>query len=120
MFIIITNIVFNDYIYLYIKNKKKIFIEIDNEFKENLYENDISFSNYQTKLKPIAFYYPEYLNISFSKYFKKYNNKTNKSSISKLIKRQIKLAKKHGIYGFAIYFNLSNLNYYFDITLIYY
>ena len=61
IFVVISSLFFENYIYINIK--KKIIIEIDNEFKVNLYENDISFSKYQTKLKPIAFYYPEYNNI---------------------------------------------------------
>ena len=80
----------------------------------NLYENDVSFNQYQTKIKPIAFYYPEYNNISYSKFFN--NNKTlnqlNRGDIEKLIERQTKLAKNHGIYGFAIYFDLFYNNYY--------
>ena len=94
--------------------KKKNLIEIDNKLKLNLYENDVSFNQYQTKIKPIAFYYPEYNNISYSKFFN--NNKTlnqlNIDDIEKLIERQTKLAKNHGIYGFATYFDLFYTNYY--------
>ena len=116
IFITFINIIFNDYIHI---NSKTNFIEIDNEFKYNLYENDTSFYEYQTKLKPIAFYYPEYSNISFLKYFNKKRNINliNNSSIYKLIMKQKKLAKRHGIYGFAIYFDFPNLNYYFNIII---
>ena len=48
VFIIVSNIIFNEYFLINIK--QKLSIEIDNEFKENLYETDISFSNYQTRL----------------------------------------------------------------------
>jgi hypothetical protein len=112
MFIIFSNIIFNEYFLININ--QKLAIEIDNEFKENLYEADISFNNYQTNLKPIAFYYPEYNNISFMKYFNKNENTypNNNDEIELLIKVQTKLAKNHGIFGFAIYFDLSKLNFF--------
>ena len=108
VFIIVSNIIFNEYFLINIK--QKLCIEIDNEFKENLYETDISFNNYQTRLKPIAFYYPEYNNISYIKYFNKTETTylMNNDEIEKLIKFQAKLAKNHGIYGFAIYSTFIN------------
>ena len=119
MFIIFSNIIFNEYFLININ--QKLAIEIDNEFKENLYEADISFNKYQTNLKPIAFYYPEYNNISFMKYFNKNENTypNNNDEIELLIKVQTKLAKNHGIFGFAIYFDLSKLNYYKNIINIF-
>ena len=119
MFIIVSNIIFNEYFLINIK--QKLCIEIDNEFKENLYETDISFNNYQTRLKPIAFYYPEYNNISYIKYFNKTETTylMNNDEIEKLIKFQAKLAKNHGIYGFAIYFDLSEIYYYKNIINIF-
>ena len=111
LFIIVSNIIFNEYFLININ--QKLAIEIDNEFKENLFENDISFNTYQTKLKPIAFYYPEYNNISYVKYFNKteITDPMNIDEIEQLIKVQAKLAKNHGIYGFAIYFDLSYIYY---------
>ena len=50
-----------------ILNPKEI-IEIDNELRLNLNENDISFNEYKTRIKPIAFYYPEYNNIFSFRY----------------------------------------------------
>ena len=119
MFIIFSNIIFNEYFLININ--QKLAIEIDNEFKENLYEADISFNKHQTNLKPIAFYYPEYNNISFMKYFNKNENTypNNNDEIELLIKVQTKLAKNHGIFGFAIYFDLSKLNYYKNIINIF-
>ena len=119
VFIIVSNIIFNEYFLINIK--QKLSIEIDNEFKENLYETDISFNNYQTTLKPIAFYYPEYNNISYIKYFNKTETTylMNNDEIEKLIKFQAKLAKNHGIYGFAIYFDLSEIYYYKNIINIF-
>ena len=123
------------YLLLSINNKNlcfpKYIVEIDNKINEALYEKDLDFSKYLTKIKVIAIYFPQFI------YFKDnytYNNKklnewqiiekrnpffnghnqprsldTNYidlhfKNISKIefIKKQIKLAKKHGIYGFAI------------------
>lgn len=98
-------IIFTDYIHININNK--IYIDIDNEFNVSLYEEDILFNNYKTNLKPIAFYHPEYNNISFLKYFNCPFNK-NKNAIHnmhKLVKSQVKLARRHQIYGFAIYYD---------------
>ena len=108
MFYIISKIIF--YKYIHVNKIRKNIIETDNILENNLYENDSSFTEYQTQLKPIAFYYPDYNNISYLKYF--YHNKNlnqiNGNIIEKLIEKQIKLAKAHGIYGFAIYFDLFN------------
>ena len=110
LFIIYLYIFFLNYIFIDVDNKT--IIEIDNEFHENLYENEFKFDKYQTKLKSIAFYYPEYNNISYSKYY----NKTLKqehfdiNEIKKVINSQIKLATNHQIYGFAIYYNYFNPN----------
>jgi hypothetical protein len=51
IFIIISNIIYDDHIYL--KLNQKDIIEIDNELKIDLSEKDISFIKYQTDLKPI-------------------------------------------------------------------
>ena len=100
-------IFFNKYIYVNIDNGE--YINIDNELKVNLYEEEISFKNYRTNLKPIAFYHPEYNNISFFKYF---NNSCKKdiNNIYKLIEMQINLARRHKIYGFAIYYDPFHIN----------
>ena len=58
MFYIISRIIF--YKYIHINTTKKNIIETDNILENNLYENDSSFTEYQTQLKPIAFYYPDY------------------------------------------------------------
>jgi len=63
IFILYTNIIYIEYVY--IKTDKTISIEIDSEFKLNVYEEEISYIYYKAKLKPIAFYYPEYNQISF-------------------------------------------------------
>jgi len=108
IFIIYSYIIFFDYIIINLG--KKELIEIDNELKLNLFENETIMIRSKVKLKPIAFYYPEYNNISYIKYFK--INETVKiiesSNIIRLIKAQINLAKNHGIYGFAIFFNCLN------------
>ena len=111
MFCIISEIIF--YKYIHINQIKKNIIETDNIFETNLYENDSSFIEYQTKLKPIAFYYPEYNNISYLKYFYKEKNlnEFNSDNIKELIEKQIELARAHGIYGFAIYIDIFNSDY---------
>ena len=89
-------------------NHDRIEIILDNELATK-YEKNINYSNHSTILKPIALYYPDFNNININ-YF---DNKTNinQSNIyfetqNKLekFKAQTKLAKSHGIYGFAIYF----------------
>ena len=108
-----------------------IIVEIDNKINETLYEDDIDFSQYSTKIKVIAIYYPQfiYFNNNYIYNNKKINEwrnvvnakpKFNKhkqprninwkirdlinKNFSKIeyIKFQIKLAKSHGIYAFAI------------------
>ena len=69
IFILHTNIIYIEHVY--IKTDKRKSIEIDNKYKPNVYEEEISYIYYKTKFKPIAFYYPEYNNISYYKYFKK-------------------------------------------------
>ena len=116
---------FNHYNYF----NNKIIIEIDNNIKNYnnniLFENDLDFSNYTTKIKAIAIFYPEYLYFNNNYFNKKKINKSNNFnnsnqkfngykniyyeyinnknySIIEFIKLQVKLAKHHGIYGFAI------------------
>ena len=93
-------------------NDYKEFINIDNEFKLNTYENDITFQNYETNLKPIAFYHPEYNNISFFKYFNSSFKEhiINHEKIYELVDQQVKLAKNHLIYGFAVYYNAFHIS----------
>jgi len=117
IFILYTNIIYIEHIY--IKKDKRKSIEIDNEFKQNGYEEEISYIYYKTKLKPIALYYPEYNKISYSKYFKNKNkyNQFESKDIEELVIAQINLAKRHQIYGFGIYYNLQNKDYYQNITM---
>ena len=113
-----------------IKYYKKC-IEIDNKINEQLYEYDMNFSEYSTKVKVIAFYFPQFIyyndNYKFKdkvlnewKFVKKakplfnYHNQPRKIDTNyinfenkncskiQIIKNQIKLAKNHGIYGFGI------------------
>ena len=112
-----SNIIFLDHIHINIS--KKEYIEIDNEFKLNLYENDVSFINKKTKIKTIAVYYPEYNNISYMKYFNlsKRFNKPDENNLEALIENQIRLAKNHKIHGFAINLDLINPGYLSKITM---
>ena len=106
---------------IYIYNKKNI-IDIDNIISERKFEEDLDFSKYRTDLKIIAIYYPDYIKKdnfahNANKFEININAKTiikkeikpyklldlgNEKNLSKLIKKQINLAKNHGIYGFGI------------------
>ena len=110
-------IIFINDIYIHIYDQN--FIDIDNEINEIFYENDTKFDRYETNFKPIAFYYPEYNNVSYFKYFKKKKKKIlDNNDIEKLVNAQVKLAREHKIYGFAIYYNLFEINKYNKITTI--
>ena len=71
----------------------------------------MNFSNYSTDIKPIVIYIPK-----FNQYNNELiNNKLSNILKSEIIKKQIDLAKNHGIYGFAIYYNwIINNNNTFD------
>ena len=106
-------------------------IEIDNEI--NLYEKNINFSNLTTDIKPIALYLPQFHSINendkwWGKGFTEWTNVKKINPLYKghhqpripgdilnylgyyeltnleVIKKQIELAKNHGIYGFGIYY----------------
>ena len=106
-------------------------IEIDNKINETLYEKNLDFSKLSTKIKVIAIYFPQfiYFKDNSSDINKKLNEweiiekitqifyghnqprnvdinymDLNNKNFSKIefIQKQIKLAKNHGIYGFAI------------------
>jgi hypothetical protein len=109
----------------------KNIVEIDNKINEILYEKDLDFSKYSTKIKVIAIYFPQFLylkdNFTFNnknlnewKILEKINPlfeghnqpryldvnyvdlKNKNITKTEFIKKQVKLAKSHGIYGFAI------------------
>jgi len=102
------------FISLLIINFTKI-IKIDNLNSEVKYEDDFDFSQYKTKYKFLAIFYPQnYIN-------KNENEKNLEFLISpeetgeinncrKLIKKQVELAKNHGIFGFGIVYNLIKEN----------
>ena len=117
IFILYTNIIYIEYEYIKIDNRKSI--EINNEFKPDIYEEDISYIYYKSKFKPIAFYHPEYNNISYYKYFKSKNKHDllKYKDIEDLVKAQMDLAIRHKIYGFAIYYTLLNNNNYQKLTM---
>jgi len=113
-----------------IKNEK-IYIEVDNQFSE--YENNIDFSQYTTDIKVIALYLPQFHSIKendnwWGKGFTEWVNVKKSIPLFKchhqpripgdklnylgyyelinpnIIKKQVELAKSHGIYGFGIYY----------------
>ena len=117
IFILYTNIIYIEHVYIKIDKRKSI--EIDNEFKPDVYEEEISYIYYKSKFKPITFYYPEYNNISYYKYFENKNkyDLLECKDIEELVIAQIDLAKRHQIYGFGIYYNLLTKDYYQKITM---
>ena len=116
---------------------KKNIVEIDNLINETLYENDLDFNKYKANVKAIAIYFPQFVylkehfifnNMMFKEWeiiervkplFKGHHQPRKKDkkyfniqikNFSKIefIKKQIKLAKNHGLYGFGIiYFWIS-------------
>lgn len=112
-------------------HKEIIFIDIDNHI--SLYEENIDFSNNITDIKTIALFLPQYHSIKendkwWGKDFTEWKNVKKAKSLYKghhqpripgdetnylgyynltnpeTIKKQVKLAKSHGIYGFGIYY----------------
>ena len=101
----------------------------DNNISLTFYENNIDFSNYSTDIKEIALYLPNFYSYNGS-YFYSYNdrdllnflknekpkykghhqprlldkNYIENYDLKMVLKKQIELAKSHGIYGFAIYY----------------
>ena len=92
------------YIFLILINKKKVII-IDNIINESDYQDEINFSNFETKYKIVAIYYPPIGD--FDKNRTKYKSY---KSYKLLIKHQIQLAKNHGIFGFGIIHNCLKSN----------
>lgn len=107
------------------------YIEIDNEIQ--LYEKNINYSNFETDIKTIALYLPqfhsnkendewwgigftEWYNVRKAKplYYNHHQPRIPGDNIQYLgyydltdlevIKKQVELAKSHGIYGFGIYY----------------
>ena len=82
-------------------------ISINNLINGQLYQKNQDFSKFETKYKVIAIYYPQTYNNSYAN--KKYGSIIQKTDDNKqgklIIEQDIKLAKIHGIYGFAIVYN---------------
>ena len=102
------------YFYLSSLFNHNSYVDIDNIINITYYENNINYSNYSTNIKLIAIYVPNFYSINNSNlvtkkdfncqkgdknFFDNYNLANNQ-----VIKKQIELAKSHGIYGFAIYY----------------
>lgn len=110
----------------------------NNNFNGMLYENNIDFSKYSTHIKAIAIYLPDFYSNNknyFYSYFQNttsgykshylsrllYGNYISRYNLKIILKKQIELAKSHGIYGFAIYYYWFSGKTRFNIplTLIY-
>ena len=115
-------------------------INIDNQY---LYEGNIDFSNYTSELKVIAFYSPKFILtndtpnnsknewsyvINAKPLFGSHNqprkpgdelNYLGYYNISgpEIIKKQVELAKSHGIFGFAIYYYWSSGKIFYENVL---
>ena len=117
--------------YIIILNYHFNYIEIDNEIE--LYEKNIDFSNFKTDIKTIGLYLPQFYSFKendewwekgFTEWYSvrrtrplynghhqpripgdnlKYLGYYDLTNVD-IIKKQIELAKKHGIYGFGIYY----------------
>jgi len=88
-------------------------IKIDNLINEQLYRENLDFSKFTTKYKILAIYYPQYyinaldfINKKTTKYIIKKDEIINLRKL--LIKKQVTLAKMHGIYGFGIVYDVMN------------
>ena len=101
-------------------------LELDNHM--NLYENNHDFSKFKTDIKAIAIYNP-FINWNMIIKIKtndieseltreRSNNYTHIITTSvNIIKKQIQLAKSHGLYGFAINYNGNSYKYEMDSLL---
>jgi lipopolysaccharide biosynthesis protein len=129
---ILIKIIFFPIILLFIyKNNNISYINIDNEI--GFYENNINFSNYSSDIKAIALFLPQFHEIQennewWGKGFTEWKNVKKAQPLykghhqprkpgdpnqylnyyelsnSETLKKQINLAKSHGIYGFGIYY----------------
>ena len=117
--------------YIILLNYHLEYIEIDNEIK--LYEINLDFSNFKTDIKTIALYLPQFYSFNendewWEKGFTEWYNVRRSNPLYnghhqpripgdnleylgyydltnvEFIKKQIELAKTHGIYGFGIYY----------------
>ena len=97
------------FISLFIINIKKI-IKIDNLINEIAYQDNFNFSMYETKYKILAIFFPDNYNNNKKVYKKEFQLLPNKEKEIKifrtLIKKQVELAKNHGIFGFGIVYNM--------------
>ena len=123
--------IFIIFLFKYFFYSNNLLIDKDNQLYQ--YEKNIDFSNFKTDIKAIALYLPQFYSIKendlwWGKGFTEWTNvKKGKSYFkghhqprmpgdkinyldyynltdSNAIKKQIELAKSHGIYGFAIYY----------------
>jgi len=99
--IIISSLIFFYRNYLILSSKTEIII--DNKLKIEK-EDNINFFNYSTNIKAIAFYYPKIHLINEANKDKNRKKLIENKNVIKNLKREIKLAKNHGIYGFGFFY----------------
>ena len=78
-------------------NNNIIKIVIDNEYQYSVFENDLTFDNYSSILKPIAIYNPQIIDINNNNYNSNNENFINKTVLLTRIRNSVNLAKHHGI-----------------------
>ena len=101
--IIISSLIFFYRNYLILSSKTAIII--DNKLKIEK-EDNINFFNYSTNIKAIAFYYPKIHLINEANKDKNRKKLIENKNVINNLKREIKLAKNHGIYGFGFFYFL--------------
>ena len=99
--IIISSLIFFYRNYLILSSKTEIII--DNKLKIEK-EDNINFFNYSTNIKAIAFYYPKIHLINEANKDKNRKKLIENKNVINNLKREIKLAKNHGIYGFGFFY----------------
>ena len=85
-------------------------IKIDNIINQKFYQNDCDFSNFETKYKVLALFFPQQsinkIKLGVNKKDSSFVNEEENIKLSEsLIEHQVQLAKNHGIYGFGIIYN---------------
>ena len=99
--IIISSLIFFYRNYLILSSKTEIII--DNKLKIEK-EDNINFFNYSTNIKAIAFYYPKIHLINEANKDKNRKKLIENKNVINNLKREIKLTKNHGIYGFGFFY----------------
>lgn len=99
--IIISSLIFFYRNYLILSSKTEIIIDSKLKIEK---EDNINFFNYSTNIKAIAFYYPKIHLINEANKDKNRKKLIENKNVINNLKREIKLTKNHGIYGFGFFY----------------